>query len=140
MKRNFTSEHIFLVPPVSPTKVIFFFFFLIKFIEWRNNHMLHHYRPQRSYGKVMFLHLSVILFTGGCVSQHALGLTTHRQTYPSMHWGRHPPQQTYPSQPPPGETATATDGTHPTGMHLCWENDKSSRRSNYTRLEIPRLT
>ena len=30
--------------------------------------------------------------------------------YPSMHWGTHPPQ---------GETATAADGTHPTGMHSC---------------------
>ena len=32
------------------------------------------YRPQRSWGKVMFLHVSVILFTemGGVVSQHAL--------------------------------------------------------------------
>ena len=34
--------------------------------------------------------------SGGVVSQHAL-----RQT------------------PPPGETATAADGTHPTGMHSC---------------------
>ena len=33
-----------------------------------------YYRPQRSWGKVMFLHASVILFTGGgwLVSQHAL--------------------------------------------------------------------
>ena len=29
--------------------------------------------------------------------------------YPSMDWGR----------PPPGETATAADGTHPTGIHSC---------------------
>ena len=36
------------------------------------------------------------LILGGLVSQHAL-----RQT------------------PPPGETATAADGTHPTGMHSC---------------------
>ena len=34
---------------------------------------------------------------GGVVSQHAL-----RQT-------------------PPGETATAADGTHPTGMHFCFK-------------------
>ena len=27
------------------------------------------YRPQRSWGKVMFLHVSVILFTGGCLVQ-----------------------------------------------------------------------
>ena len=33
---------------------------------------VHHYRPQRSWGKVMFLHVSVILFTGRVVSQHAL--------------------------------------------------------------------
>ena len=29
--------------------------------------------------------------------------------YPSIHWGRHPPQQ----------TATAAGGTHPTGIHSC---------------------
>ena len=44
----------------------------------------------------MFLHLSVILFTGGCV------------------WADTP----YLDTPP--ETATAADGTHPTGMHSCW--------------------
>ena len=36
------------------------------------------YRPQRSWGKVMFLHVSVILFTGeGVVSQHALQVVSH---------------------------------------------------------------
>ena len=30
--------------------------------------------------------------------------------------GRHPPGQT----PPPQQTATAVDGTHPTGMHSCF--------------------
>ena len=49
---------------------------------------------KRSCGKVMFLHLSVILFTGGrCTSL------------------RHPPP----------ETTTAADGTHPTGMHSYYE-------------------
>ena len=32
----------------------------------------HYYRPQRSYGKVMFLHLCVILFTGGSLSGGSL--------------------------------------------------------------------
>ena len=65
------------------------------------------YRPQRSCGKVMFLHLSVshsvhrgsVYPSMHCsdtpswadISQHALGQTPPPgQTYPSMHWGRHP--------------------------------------------------
>ena len=77
----------------------------------------------------------------GGVSQHALG----RGMYPSMHWVRHPPGQippgqTHPGQTPPAPTpprteppwadtpsladtptptATAAEGTHPTGMHSC---------------------
>ena len=31
--------------------------------------------------------------------------------YPSMHWGR----------PPTNQTATAAGGTHPTGMHSCYQ-------------------
>ena len=73
------------------------------------------------WGKVMFLHLSVILFTGGGV-------------YPSMQWGRHPlgrhpPRQTppqadtlAPGQTPPSNTTgygQQVGGTHPTGMHTC---------------------
>ena len=96
----------------------------------------------------MFLHLSVILSTGrgrlGCVSQHALG----RGVCVSQHaLGRgvsttpgadnpQPPGQT-PSTPwadtphpgqtphtlgrhPPPPTTTAVDGTHPTGIHSCF--------------------
>ena len=59
----------------------------------------HNNRPQRSCGKVMFSQASVILFTW-------------RGVYPSVHWGRHPRADTPP-------TATAADGTHPTGMHSC---------------------
>ena len=49
-----------------------------------------HYQPQRSWGKVMFLHLSVILFTGWVVSQHALQVVSQHALqqvsggYPSM--------------------------------------------------------
>ena len=53
----------------------------------------------------MFLHLSVILSTGGGVSQHALG-----QTPP---WAD-TPHRADTNTPP---TTTAADGTHPTGMH-----------------------
>ena len=37
-----------------------------------------YYRPQRSWGKVMFLHVCVILFTGGCYP------SMHCRWYPSM--------------------------------------------------------
>ena len=69
----------------------------------------------------MFLHLSVILSTGGvCVSQLP---TPPEVTYP-------PPKVTYTSQksptspwksptPPPREMATEAGGTHHTGMHTC---------------------
>ena len=86
------------------------------------------------YGKLMFLHPPIILSTG--------------RVSPSMHWGRHsplgrqPPRKTPPGRhlpgqnPPPGrqppgyttppvqtpphpETATAEDGTDPSGRHSC---------------------
>ena len=53
--------------------------------------------------KVMFLHLSVILFTGWG------GLT---ETPPVWH-----PSPGSPPPLAPQQTATAADGTHPTGMH-----------------------
>ena len=84
-------------------------------VWWHEN--WHHYRPQRSCGKVMFLHLSVILSTGGCV-------------YPSKHLGRLTPGQTPQVDTPradtpqtdthPQQMATVADGTHPTGMHSCF--------------------
>ena len=55
--------------------------------------LTYYYRPQRSCGKVMFLHLSV----SHSVHRVCVGQPPLRQTYPSMHWGRHPPGQTYPS-------------------------------------------
>ena len=79
----------------------------------------------------MFLHLSVILFTRGCVSQHEMG----RVVYPSMQWGggcgRHPSGQTPPggadpprkTSPPPPQVRRPVDGAHPTGMHSCYHHD-----------------
>ena len=61
-----------------------------------------YYRPQRSWGKVMFLHLSVILFKGGVC--HPLGrhppeqTPITRQTLP--HWTDPPPW----ADTPPGQT------------------------------------
>ena len=97
------------------------------------NKTFFYYRPQRNCGKVMLLHLSV---------SHSV----HGGVYLSMHWGRHPLADTPPGRHPPGRyppgqkprwadtplvrhpprkkptplppTATAADGTHPTGMHF----------------------
>ena len=60
--------------------------------------------------KVMFLHLSVILFMGRGLwfcSRGGVCLSACWDTTPS------PQEQT----PPPEQTATAADGTHPTGIH-----------------------
>ena len=90
---------------------------------------------KRNLGKVMFLHLSVILFTGRCIPlvDTPLGRHLPKQTPPGRHPllpGRHPsspladnpafPWQTPlfspgrhpPSLPPPPQTTTAADGTH----------------------------
>ena len=64
-------------------------------------YIVYHYRPQRSCGKVMFLHLAAILFTRG-------GLADTPQA-------DNPTPRTHPTQ----QTATVADGTHPTGMHSC---------------------
>ena len=65
----------------------------------------HSYRPQTKFAKVMFLHLSVILFTGG------------RGVYPSMQWVRPPPRKTpQDNRPPPRGSASweirATSGRY----------------------------
>ena len=65
----------------------------------RNDGFLHCYHPQRSCGKVMFLHLSVILIT-------------------YTPWADTPWVDTPWTDTPP-EMATAADSTHPTGMHSC---------------------
>ena len=90
--------------------------------------------------KVMFLHLSVILSTGGGICLSACWDTTPPQDQaPGTRYtplGPGPPDQAPPPRgqvplgpdtppdqtpPPPGaETATAADGTHPTGMHSCF--------------------
>ena len=60
-----------------------------------------HYRPQRSWGKVMFSQACVILFTGGGVSA-------------SVHAGMpHPLEQTPPQQTPPGTRYTPQEQTPP---------------------------
>ena len=75
--------------------------------------MLIYYRPQTKLRKVMFLHLSVILFTGGGLP---LGLGVWIPPSP-----RHTPLPLWTR--PPLDTplhSQQAGGTHPTGMHSCW--------------------
>ena len=68
----------------------------------------YYYRPQRSYGKVMFLHLPVILFTGGRLptGRHPLGQTPPLGRH--LPWADIPPGQTLPGKTPP-----QADNPHP---------------------------
>ena len=77
----------------------------------------------------MFSQVSVILFTGGVYTPFHLARHPPSRHSPCRHplpWadtlpGRHLPRQTPPQvDNTPSETATAADGTHPTGMHSCY--------------------
>ena len=60
------------------------------------------YRPQRSWAKVMFLQVCVILFTGG------VSASVHAGIPPP--WSRHPQEQTPPwEQTPPGADPPGAD-------------------------------
>ena len=63
--------------------------------------------------KVMFLQASVCP-QGGCLPQCVLGYPPRADS--PRPGSRHPHGA---DTPPPRETATAADGTHPTGMHSC---------------------
>ena len=93
-------------------------------IEWAN---VFDYRPQRSCGKVMFLHLSVILFTGGVSAPVHAGIHIPLGRHPP---GRHPP----PAQcmlgytpPPPAQCILGYTSPCPVhaGIHplpsACWD-------------------
>ena len=56
---------------------------------------------------------------GGCLPQCMLRYTP--PLWADTPLSRHPPGQTHThrADPTPGQTATAADGTHPTGMHSC---------------------
>ena len=83
------------------------------------------YHPQCSCGKVMFSQASVILSTGGrgCVADpHPLADPSPCRhpldRHPQCMLGYTPPGQCI-WDTPPTPMATATDDTHPTGMHSC---------------------
>ena len=60
------------------------------------------YRPQQSCGNVLFLHLSVILFTAGCLPQCMLGYTPWADTSCVDTPKGNTPRKTLPGHTPPG--------------------------------------
>ena len=80
----------------------------------------HHYRPQRSRGKVMFLPVSVILFTGGGLPHCMLGYTPPAGPKAGTPLGsghplgtNTPQEQTPPGTRPPWEQASDPPGADP---------------------------
>ena len=90
-----------------------------------------HYRPQRSWAKVIFLHLSVILLRGvspifwgglqfgGGYSPIFRGVL---QIFFSFFFNFFPPKNSFWDAPPRDGQCAA--GTHPTAMHSCYYCDK----------------
>ena len=81
------------------------------------------------WSKAMLLHLSVILFTGGCLP---LGPG-------SVHPPRtHPPPDSHPLDIPPIEIAIEAGGTHPTGMHSYYRPQWSCEGYVFTGMSVHR--
>ena len=76
------------------------------------------YRPQRSWGKVMFLHVSVILFTGGAEADTPLGADP-------------PPPR---SRPTPSQEQTPRT-RHPPPQAQCMLGDTGNKRAVFILLE-----
>ena len=90
------------------------------------------YRSQRSCEGYVFT--GVCLSTRGrCLPKCMLGYTPRTKSRPPGTKSRHPPDQKQTSprdqrQTLPRQTATAVDGTHPTGMHSCSKEQLLRRR------------
>ena len=88
------------------------------------------YRPQRSWGKVMFLHVSVILLTRGgvCLSACWDSRPPWEQTPPPR--SRPPWEQTPPPPVHAGRYGQQAGGMHPTGMQSCYWPQRSCAQGN----------
>ena len=85
---------------------------------WLFKCTLFYYRLQTKFAKVMFIHLSVILFTEGVsASVHAV-IHTPGSRHPP--WSRQPPGSRHPpAQCIAGRYGQQAGGMHPTWMHTC---------------------
>ena len=93
--------------------------FVILMLVVSSNISLHfnNYRPQRSWGKVMFLQASMILLTGGvCLS--ACWDIPPRSRHPHPRADSPPPQE---QTPPPQSRLPPQEQTPPPQHRACWE-------------------
>ena len=82
---------------------------------------LFNYRPQRSWGKVMFLHVSEILFTGGGSAPLHAGIHRSSAEPEAAPPGADPlGPDTPPSAVHAGRYGQQAGSTHPTGMQSCF--------------------
>ena len=98
---------------------------LLQFVQYKicENYIyqgVNNYRPQRSWGKVMFLHVSVILFTRGGLPHCMLGYPLEQTS-----WEQTPPRT---RQPPGADNLLGADpqtrhppDQHPPGADTPWE-------------------
>ena len=106
----------------------------------------HYYRPQRSWGKVMFLHVSNSVHGGGSASVHA-GIPPPQYHGPPQEQTPCPRDQVPPLGPgtpwdqahPPGAVHAGTygkqaGGTHPTGMRSCYYGNLPEEFSHFNTL------
>ena len=75
----------------------------------------HYYRPQTKFAKVIFLHLSVILFTVGVSASVHAGIHTPRQQTPPFPGSRHPPEADNPPEADTPQSRHPLGSRHPPG-------------------------
>ena len=115
-------------------------FWILKMIRYTNKGQ-HIYRPQRSCEGYVFTGVCLSTWGGGVPDQvHPPGTRYTPQTrYTPLGPGTpprdqvHPPGTRYtpPDQMHPRDTATAADGTHPTGMHSCFTCDLREAQAEF---------
>ena len=81
-------------------------------------YIYHFYRPQRSWGKVIFSQACVILFTGGVCLSACWDTPSPPTRRPPPGPGT-PPGQASPGAEHAGGYGQGAGGTHPTGMQSC---------------------
>ena len=99
----------------------FFIVFLLTslYCQYRDTKIWNYYCPQMKFVKVMFLHVSVILSTGG-VPQCMLGYHNPSRREQTPPWKQTPRKETPPCGVHAGRCGLEAGGMHPTGMQSCF--------------------